>query len=164
MPIKGPMSPEHRAKISAALKGRKCSPEAIAKGAAARRGKKLDLSPEQRQAMRERQLGRKMSAETKAKISASNRGRKLTVMDRVRRSLLAIQQDRGEKLNAYLEAHPEVGAARIAKVRESLKRANAARALILASPSIDEIKREFWSRLPAGTGLILRRYAKGSTA
>jgi len=61
----GPFSEKHRAKISAALKGRKFSDEHRANLSAAFKGM-------------QRSLGRKLSDKTKAKISATNVGRKLS--------------------------------------------------------------------------------------
>jgi len=61
----GPFSDEHRAKLSAALEGRKFSDEHRAKLSTAFKGM-------------QRSLGRKLSDETKAKISVANKGRKHT--------------------------------------------------------------------------------------
>lgn len=60
---RGPRTAEHRAKISAANKGRKMSPEAIAKMAEANRGR-----PSWNK-------GRQWSEETKAKMSAAKQGK-----------------------------------------------------------------------------------------
>ena len=67
------MSPETRAKLSAAGRGRKHSPESRAKMAAAHRGVKR--SPETIAKMSAANKGKKLSAEHRAKISAAGRGR-----------------------------------------------------------------------------------------
>lgn len=70
----GPMSLEHRANLSEALKGRKLSPEHVAHSAAARKGK--PLSPEHVAKVAAALTGRRLSAEHRAKISVAQRGRK----------------------------------------------------------------------------------------
>jgi group I intron endonuclease len=70
------VSLETRAKIGAANKGRKLSPEHIAK----MKGRKL--SPETRAKMK----GRVLSAETRAKVSAAQTGRKHSLETRAKRS------------------------------------------------------------------------------
>ena len=65
-------SPEHIANLSAAKKGRKMSPETCAKMSAARKGRKM--SPETCAAKK----GRKKSPEHIAKMSAALKGRKLS--------------------------------------------------------------------------------------
>lgn len=70
------LSPEHAAKAAAANRGKKRSPEAIAKTAAAMRGRKL--SPEHVSKITEANRGREVSPETRAKQSATMRGRKLS--------------------------------------------------------------------------------------
>ena len=72
----GPMSPEHRAKVSAALTGKTHSPEARAKISAARKGKKF--SPESRAKMslaRNGKPGRPHTSESRAKVSAARKGK-----------------------------------------------------------------------------------------
>lgn len=89
-----PLSPEHRAKISAARKGQSPSPEARAKIAESLRGRKVTdpevlarkqeaarkaaravKSPEGRERIAASKRGRPRSAETKAKISEALTGR-----------------------------------------------------------------------------------------
>ena len=84
--LKGkPKSPEHRANLSAALKGRFCgekahffgrrhTAESLEKMSASKRGKKL--SPETRKRMSETRKGRIVSPETRKKLSESRRGEK----------------------------------------------------------------------------------------
>ena len=67
------VSPEARAKISAAQKGRNRSPETRAKLSAANKGRKH--SPEHRAKMSAALAGRTYSAEHRAKISASTTGK-----------------------------------------------------------------------------------------
>ena len=67
-------SPETRAKISAALRGKPKSPEARAKCGAFWRGKKQ--SPEHRAKNATGNRGRKRSAETRAEIGAAHQGQK----------------------------------------------------------------------------------------
>jgi len=69
MTLGKPLSPEHRAKISAAHRGVRFSPERCAKTAAAHRGAKR--SPESREKMSAAHVGVKLSAEHRAKMSAS---------------------------------------------------------------------------------------------
>lgn len=69
-----PMSPETRAKISAAKigkPGRKHTPEALAKMRAAKVGRKL--SAEHRASLSKAKLGKKLSPEHKAAMSAGQR-------------------------------------------------------------------------------------------
>lgn len=79
---RGPLSEEHRAKLSAARKGKKLGPkseEHKAKLSAANKGKKRGpLSEKQKAALRKANIGRKRpcSEETKAKISAAKKGTK----------------------------------------------------------------------------------------
>lgn len=70
------LSKEHKAKISAALKGKKKSAETRAKMSTAQKNR--ELSEEAKDNIRAAQLGRKMSEETKAKISATSKGRKIS--------------------------------------------------------------------------------------
>lgn len=72
--IKRNKSPEHRAKLSAAQKGRKRPPEVGAKIRAAALGR--SVSPEHRAKLSAFFKGRKMSPEACAKISAGLRGKK----------------------------------------------------------------------------------------
>lgn len=70
------LSPEHREKISAALKGRPKSAEHRVNLSAAQQGKKRDsYSPAARARMSEGHLGVKLSDETKAKIADTQRRR-----------------------------------------------------------------------------------------
>lgn len=69
-----PLSPEHRAKVSAALKGREISLECRAKLRAARVGK--PLSQEHREKLRLAKLGRKFPLETRLKMSEARLGEK----------------------------------------------------------------------------------------
>ena len=69
-------SPETLAKMSAAKKGRKLSPEHIAKMSATRKGRKM--SPEFCAKMSDTRKGRKSSPETCAKMSAARKGIKKT--------------------------------------------------------------------------------------
>ena len=68
------ISPEHRAKLSKAGKGRINSPETRAKMSEARRGK--SLSPESRAKISEARRGKPLSPEHRAKISNGLRGDK----------------------------------------------------------------------------------------
>jgi hypothetical protein len=65
-------TPEHRAKISAAVKAYMSTPEARAKNSAAQTGRKH--TPESRARMSLAQKGRVMTAETRAKLSAAVTG------------------------------------------------------------------------------------------
>jgi hypothetical protein len=76
--------------------------------------------------LRAANLGKRMTEETKAKISAANKGRKLTVQDRVRRSLTAIMQNRGERLNERIAADPALAARTRERRREGAAKATAA--------------------------------------
>ena len=82
-------TPEHRAKISASLKGKTVSAETRAKISAANKGKTVSAetrarmsvafkgrkaTPEQRAAMSAARMGHSVSAETRAKLSAANKG------------------------------------------------------------------------------------------
>ena len=70
------MSPETRAKLAAAHKGRTYSPEARARMSAARKGRPgHPCSPETRARMSAAQKGHDVSPETRAKISAARTGR-----------------------------------------------------------------------------------------
>jgi hypothetical protein len=69
-----PFSPEHGAKIAAAMRGRALSPEHRAKISAAHLGK--TISPETRAKLSAALRGRKRSPETCARMSAAHRGRK----------------------------------------------------------------------------------------
>lgn len=90
---RAPFSDETRARMSAAAKGRKQSPEAIAKTAAAHRGMKR--SPEtlakMSAALKGIGAGRHVSAETRTKISAVHTGRVNTeeAKERMRASAIA---------------------------------------------------------------------------
>jgi hypothetical protein len=70
-----PLSAEHRAHTSEAMKGRQHSPETRAKIAAGNRNKGNRLTPEQRAHISEAQTGRQHSPETRAKIAAGNKGK-----------------------------------------------------------------------------------------
>ena len=73
----GPLSPEHKAKQSAAKTGQKRTPESKAKMSAAKTGKKLGpASVETKAKMSAAHTGKKLSSETKAKISAVRTGKK----------------------------------------------------------------------------------------
>jgi hypothetical protein len=73
-PFKGkPLSPEHRANISAALKGKTLSAETRAKMSAARKGR--PLTAEHRAKLSAARKGKTLSAETRAKMSAALKGR-----------------------------------------------------------------------------------------
>lgn len=63
--------PEVRAKISAAMRGRKKPPEHAAKVGAAHKGRKL--SPEHREKLRAAKIGRKLSDEHRANLSRAHR-------------------------------------------------------------------------------------------
>jgi len=69
-------SPEHVAKISAAMRGRKLSPEHIAAMSVSQLGRKATL--ETRVKMSVKRRGRSRSPEAIAKTAASNRGKKRT--------------------------------------------------------------------------------------
>ena len=71
-----PFTPEHRARISEAKVGRKCSPETIAKMSQANLGKVLSL--ETREKLSKAIKGMKRSDETRAKISAALKGKPKT--------------------------------------------------------------------------------------
>lgn len=71
---KGPLTPEHRAKIGAANRGRKHSPDAIAK-MSARRRERPPASEETRAKIGAAQIGRKHTDEAKAKIGRAHKGR-----------------------------------------------------------------------------------------
>jgi group I intron endonuclease len=70
---RGPQTPEHRAKIAAALRGRAVSAETRAKQSAARKGRAL--SAEHREKCRIASTGKKHSPETRQKIAEANRQR-----------------------------------------------------------------------------------------
>lgn len=78
-------SDETRAKISAALRGRKMTSESIEKGAAARRGRKM--SAETRVKMSLAKLGKKLSSEHIEKISAFQRGKVVSAETRAKMSI-----------------------------------------------------------------------------
>jgi hypothetical protein len=79
------LSPEHRARISAALKGRRQSPEHAANAAAAKTGRaRGPLSPEHRANVSAALRGRKHTPETRAKIAAAQTGRKLSAETRAK--------------------------------------------------------------------------------
>ena len=67
------MSPETRAKLSAAHKGRTDSPETRARKSAAQKGH--EVSPEARAKIAAAQRGRTHSPETRARIAAALKGR-----------------------------------------------------------------------------------------
>lgn len=70
---RAPPTPETRAKMSAAGRGRKLSPEHIEKCASARRGRRM--SEEQKEKLRQANLGKTASEETRAKMSEAHKGR-----------------------------------------------------------------------------------------
>lgn len=74
---RGPMSDEHKAKISVANTGRKLTSETRTKMSAARMGKKYGPMSEENKA---KHRGKKCTLETRAKLSAANRLRALTKM------------------------------------------------------------------------------------
>lgn len=93
---KGPRSPETRAKIAAALKGKNKSPETKAKLSQARKGKKgAPRTPEWLAKIQETKRrngtnkGRKLSPEHKAKISAAQKGKKISLETRAKMSIAA---------------------------------------------------------------------------
>lgn len=100
--------------------------------------RKAPPSIEQRAKIAATLTGRKLTPEHKANISAANKGRKLTMSDRVLRSLTAMMQDRGAKLNAMLAANPDVDAARRAKASANIQKINDARraAKLALSPAV----------------------------
>lgn len=74
-----PRSPEHRAKLSAALKGKSLSPEHRAKLSAVRKGEKHSPhSPEARAKMSAAKKGKTKSPEHRAKISEAGKGKTLS--------------------------------------------------------------------------------------
>src|SRR4051812_10817253 len=89
--------------------------------------RKTPPSPAERAKTAATLTGRKLTQQHKDNISAGNLGRKLTMSDRVLRSLTAMLQDRGARLNAWLAENPEADAARRAKARANLQKINTAR-------------------------------------
>ena len=89
MALKGvPKSPEHRAKLAAANRGKKHSAETLAKMSATRKGRAV--SAETRAKMSAAALGRKQSDAARARISAAKTGkpgRKLSDEERIAISL-----------------------------------------------------------------------------
>lgn len=67
---------EHRAKNSAAQRGRKMSPESVAKTRAAKLGK--PLSPQHREKISRSRTGQKPSSDTRSRQSAAHRGKKFS--------------------------------------------------------------------------------------
>ena len=72
----GPLTEEHKRKVSEALKGRKLCEEAIRRSAEAHRGK--PLSEEIKQKLREINTGRRPSEETRRKMSLARTGKRHT--------------------------------------------------------------------------------------
>ena len=70
-------TPEHRAKISAARKGKTLSPETKEKMSAAKKG--IPRSPETKEKMSAANKGKTLSPETRAKLSAANKGKTLSL-------------------------------------------------------------------------------------
>lgn len=83
-------SAETVAKMSASLRGRKCSPDAVEKMAAAHRG--IKWSDEARAKLSESRIGSKRSPESIAKGAASNRGKVLS--DETRAKISAAKMGR----------------------------------------------------------------------
>jgi len=81
--------PAYRAKVSAALTGKKPSAATCAKLSAAKRGRKL--SPEHRSKIAAAQTGRKLSAEHRANVSAALAGRTFSADHRAK--LSAVQRE-----------------------------------------------------------------------
>jgi hypothetical protein len=77
-----PLSPEHRAKISKAKMGRPLSPEHRAKVSEAQKGR--TLSPEHRAKISKANKGKKRSPETRSKMAAARRGRALSPESRAK--------------------------------------------------------------------------------
>lgn len=75
----GPLTEEHKAKVSASLRGRKQSPEHIAHNQKARTKKRKPMSEEGRANCRAAKIGKVfISPEHAAKISASKKGKPLS--------------------------------------------------------------------------------------
>ena len=99
---RGPMPESIKIKISASLKGRKHSPEAIEKTAAAHRGK--HLSADVRARISAARIGTKASLETRARISASQIGRKHKPADLKKMSLSQIGKKLSNETKAKISA------------------------------------------------------------
>lgn len=98
-------SPEHIAKRTAGAKGRKASPETRAKLSAFRKGQKS--SPEAVAKSAATRTGRKASPEHRAKISATNKGRKMTP-EQIARMIEAKRKNREARLREMPPPEPEV--------------------------------------------------------
>jgi len=105
----GRHSPETRAKIADALRGRKYPPERVARSAAGRRG--LPLSAATRAKMSAARRGVKRSPETVAKMRAANLGKKLSVEHRAKIGVASLGRIPSP------EARAKMSAARLGKTR-----------------------------------------------
>ena len=144
------LSPEHIAKHAAALRGRKRPAEVVAKVAAAKRGKHypkmsaahrgMKQSPEHIEKRVAKLRGRKRPEETKEKISATMRGKKLSEETKAKLSAA----HRGMKLS------PEHKAKISAGQKNSPKKSKAVQALdkvtgevVMEFPSAAEAQRQY---------------------
>lgn len=132
-PLGRAQTPETKAKIGAAHRGKVISPEQRAQISAANKGRKRPpCTEETRVHMREGQLGKKLSEETKAKISEAHRGnqyakgphRKLSDETRARMSAAHKGKPKGPQTDEHR-----------ASISESLKRYNASRRIDTAEVS-----------------------------
>ena len=108
-----PKTAEHRARIGAAHKGRKNTPEAIARmqEAAKRRAKPAPFSAEHRAKLAAAKRGVPASAEMKAKLSAWRTGRPIGPMSKEQKESIAAAK-RGKPLSEHHKQRIREGQAR----------------------------------------------------
>lgn len=102
------LTPEHRAKIAAALKGRTFNDDRLEKMHAACRGKKL--SDEHKAKLSAARAGRKLSRDHVEKIASANRGRTHTAECRARMSQAAKMRVRTPaEIERFIRGNPHRG-------------------------------------------------------
>ncbi len=118
----GRYSPETRARMSEAQKGKKRSPETRARMSEAQKGKKH--SPETRTRISEAQKGKKRSPESRARMSEAQKGKRVSPETRARMS----EAQKGERNPNYGKNPSPETRAKISKANKGKKRSPESRA------------------------------------